>query len=361
MPQKRSSLGSVEDIGEGKWRVWVSAGRDARTGKRMRRSKVVRGTRRDAENERVRMLAEAGSMPERATEMTYGEYLEGIYLPDAEKRLEPDTVYSYRSAARAVLPVIGGVLLDALRPSHIDSLMSSIGSPGARLKAYKLVRQSLRRAKRMRLVSDVATDAVDPPKVPEYHAETIDAHQAARLLAAFRGHEIEPAVLLALGCGLRRSEICALDWDDVDLAANEVHVTKKLVVVEGEQRVGPPKTSNSWRVVSLPESFAVRLREIRPDGPQLPLLSVSGARMNPDTVTGKYGERCDEAGCHWVSLKNLRHSHATIMLASGVNVVDVSRRLGHSSVSITDRFYLRPKRAADQRAAIVFDEAFGAL
>ena len=64
---------------------------------------------------------------------------------------------------------------------------------------------------------------------------------------------------------------------------------------------------------------------------------------------------CKAAGCHWTSLKNLRHSHATIMLSAGVDVVTVSRRLGHSSVSVTDRFYLRPRRAADEGAASAFD------
>lgn len=357
--KKRSSLGSVKMDAYGSWRVRVDLGRDPQTGKRMSSERRVRGTRRDADAELTRMLVAAGEAPASASRVRLGDYIDDVYLPYVRGRLRPDTVAGYeRDIERYIRPALGPVPLCDLDGSGVESMLAAVGSPGARLAAYKTLRQVLHHARRHRVVQWVATDAVEQPKVPHYEPCVLDARQAAAVLEAFRGDPVEPAILLALGCGLRRSEICALDWEDVDVEAMAVRVGSSYTVVRGEGHEDEPKTPTSRRVVSIPQGFAARLAEIRPDGASGPMLpGEGGGRMHPDSLSHRYADVCDAAGCHWTSLKNLRHSHATIMLEAGVDVVTVSRRLGHSSVSITDRFYLRPRRAKDVAAADAFDGA----
>ena len=355
--RKRSSLGSVKMDSKGVWRVRVDLGRDPLTGKRRSREKRVRGSRREAEAELARMLVEAGQAPARASGVLRGDYIDGVYMPSARERLRPDTVAGYESDAELYIkPVLGRVALDDLDAAMVEAMLRGVEAPGARLSAYKTLRQVLRHARAHRAITWVATDAVEMPKVPHYEPAVLDAKQAARVLEAFRDDPIEAAVLVALGCGLRRSEICGLDWEDVDLGALTLRVRSPYVFVKGKGYEQDPKTPTSRRVVSIPASFADRLAEIRPQGATGPVLKgKDGERMHPDAVSHRYARVCKAAGCHWTSLKNLRHSHATIMLEAGVDVVTVSRRLGHASVSTTDRFYLRPRRAADVGAADAFD------
>lgn len=355
--KKRSALGSVKKDAAGVWRVRVDLGRDPLTGRRRSKEKRVRGSRRDAEAELARMLVEAGQAPAQASGVRLGDYVDGVYMPSVRERLRPDTVEGYQGNVDLYIkPMLGGVPLSSLDAAMVEAMLRGIEAPGARLSAYKTLRQVLRHARAHRVITWVATDAVEMPKVPHYEPEVLDARQAARVLEAFRGDPVEAAVLVALGCGLRRSEICGLDWEDIDLDALTLRVRSPYVYVKGKGYEQDPKTPTSRRVVSVPAGFASRLAEIRPPRASGPVLvGKDGSRMHPDAVSHRYTRVCKEAGCHWTSLKNLRHSHATIMLEAGVDVVTVSRRLGHASVSTTDRFYLRPRRAADVGAAGAFD------
>lgn len=353
----RSSLGSVKPDGKGVWRVRADLGRDPVTGKRVQREKRVRGSKREAESVLARMLAESGRIPTAGARMTLSDYVESVYIPSARARLREDTVQGYRSSLDTnILPALGRVPLADIDAAMVDAMLSRVAKPGARRRAYVTLRQVLRHAQRRRLLSWVATDAVECPAVPRYEPRVLDEAEAARVLSAFRGDPVEFAVLMALGCGLRRSEICGLDWEDIDIQARAVHVHDPVVYVHGKECRNGTKTANSLRYVSLPESFAARLAEIMPPaahGPCLP--GPHSGRIHPDALSARYDASARAAGVRYTCLKDLRHSHATIMLAAGVDVVTVSRRLGHSSVSVTDRFYLRPRRAQDEGAAAAFD------
>ena len=354
--KKRSALGSVKKDAAGVWRVRVDLGRDPVTGKRRSKERRVRGSKREAEAALARMLVDAGQASSAAS-MALGDYIDTAYLPYVRSRLRQGTLAKYEADIQShIRPVLGRTPLSALDGPMVEAMLRGIDGPGARLSAYKTLRQVLRHARRNRALTWVATDAVEAPSVPRYEPRVLNAEQASQVLSAFEGDPVEAAVLLALGCGMRRSEICGLDWEDLDLDGRTASVGTSYTYVGGQGYENDPKTYNSRRVVSIPAGFADRLRQIRPEGASGPVLSgKDGGRMHPDAVSHRYTRVCKAAGCHWTSLKNLRHSHATIMLSAGVDVVTVSRRLGHSSVSVTDRFYLRPRRAADEGAANAFD------
>jgi len=356
MPQSnvRNSLGSISQVKPGLWRVRLSAGRDQTTGKRVYIEERVRGSRRDAEAKLAQILVQNGEVPPNS--MPLSVYLTDMYLPWCESRVRADTVMNYENDIKLhIIPGIGQYALDSLDAFVVEKWLNTIEKPGARKKSYKTLRQALRQARRWKLIKDVVTDAIPEPKVPHYEPRVLDAKEAAQVLAAFEGDPVELAVLFALGCGLRRSEILGLDWEDVQ--GSEVRITKSYTVVKGKAILAEPKTFNSRRIVSIPSAFASRISALRPAEAHGPVLvGELGGRMNPDVLTSLYDRTAKKNGVRFTSLKNLRHSHATIMLSAGVDIVTVSRRLGHSSVSITDKFYLRPTRAADERAANAFDD-----
>ncbi|TLM98832.1 MAG: site-specific integrase [Actinobacteria bacterium] len=353
----RRDVGSVTEIGPGLWAVQVSLGADPVTGKRRRPLKRVRGSRRDAERQLLRMLAEHGQSD--STTITVEAFIDGMYLPYLAERvragsLRRRTADEYEAKLkRYVTPKIGSVKLEQLRPYTLDRWLSSLCdlglSPRTRIHAYRVLSTAMSTAVRWRLIPSNPLAAVSPPKAERRAPRVLSVAEANAYLDAFSGHALEPVVVIALGAGLRRSELCALDWSDVDLDAATVRVDKGRHERKGETWNEPPKSATSRRIVSLPEWAVASLRPHRGLGP------VCGT-MKPSSVSYWYKKHVDDSGLAWCPLKNLRHSSATIALALGVDVVVVSRRLGHSTVSITDQFYLAPGREADVDAAAKMGE-----
>lgn len=362
----RSSLGSVRAVSKGIWKVTVELPPDAATGKRRQRSRNVRGSKRDAERARQAMLVEAGSAPSR--DLTVGEFWECAYLPDARSRLRENTVAGYEAKWEGHLaPRWADVPLRSIRPADVSAWLASLDPAGSRrFEAFKLLRQVLNRAVRMDCLASNPCDRVEVPRKPRHEPSVLDAGQAAAYLALFRGTPLEAAVLLALGCGLRRSEVVALDWGDVK--DGFVTVDDAVVSVGGKAVRGEVKTAFSRRRVAVPAAIMARLDGLRQGGDETPiLLDQSGNRMNPDNYSHAYRARLDALGpggeplldpsIPRVPLRDLRHTSLTLALEGGGSLLAVSRRAGHSSPGVTSAFYLRPHESVDVEVA----DGLGAL
>lgn len=348
----RRAVGSVLEIAPGIWRVWVEAPINPNTGKRRRLTKVVRGTQRDAEAVLARMLLEVGKQPD--TDLTVREYLEQMYLPHAKKRVRVRTSADYRSKIQThITPKLGDVPLADLSPYQLDSWLDEVkGSDQTRLHVYRVLCASLNQAVRWRLIERNPLHAVEPPKVRREPPETLTLKEAKAYITAFEGHPVEPIVLLAIGCGLRRSELAALTWEDFDFKAGTVTIAKTHHDHAGGVIVEDPKSTTSHRVIAVPEWVLGRLRGIRGIGA---LVTEHGQPMKPWRISDEYGKQVEIRRLRRVTLKNLRHTHACLMLQAGVDIYTVSRRLGHSTVAVTEKHYVKPSQSADRAAADAFD------
>lgn len=359
----RSPKASIHEIDKGKrYRVFVEAGRDPKTGKRVRHTRVVRGSRTKAEQVKAEMLARVGYTDTIREEMTLSQFFDAMFLPDAKVRLRPTTVSGYaKHYDTHVRDDLGGQPLGKITPLSITLWLSGIDGQARKFEAFKLLRLVLSKAVKWDLMDSNPCKRVDPPKKASYKPEVLDAQDAAVYLWHFSGHQIEPAIIIALGAGLRRSEICALDWADVT-PSGAISVHHGITVVDGKPHDDDTKTEFSHRTVHLPQSFAERLNAFRrPSGPVV--TDSDGKRIHPDVLTRSYIRWRDKLpeGVPRVSLKNLRHSSLTILVDSGVDILTASRRAGHSNVGITSAYYLRPHATVDRAAASRLDEAFGSL
>lgn len=344
----RRPLGSKTEIAPDVWRLQVSASYDQQTGKRRRLTKTVHGNERQADAVLAKLLLEAGKMPE--TEVTVAQYLDAMWLPHAEKRVRARTVDGYRSiVANHVTPKIGDLPLARLSPFQLDKWLDGVdGSPRTRLHVYRCLSTALNQAVKWRLLDHNPLRAVEPPKVRLERPDTLTAKEAAAYVDAFRGHLLEPVVVLALAAGLRRSELAGLTWADIDFDAGTVTVSRGLHDRAGGVITEDPKSHTSRRVVWLPEAAVAVLRGIRGLGP---LVVEDGQPMKPWRISQEYERQVKAAKLRRVALKNLRHTHASLMIEAGVDLYTVSQRLGHSSVAVTQNFYVRPGVKADQTAA----------
>lgn len=353
----RRSLGSIRWLSEGVARVELSHGFDPLTGKRRRLSETVHGNQQDAERALAKMLLSIGQMPA-GKAMTVQEFIDDLYKPWLPGRVRKETAVGYESKLdNHVIPKLGHVKLAELEPYVLDrwrdDLLTLMSGQSA-LHVYRAFSTALNRAVKWRLITANPLLAVDPPKASERELDTLSKNEAANYLQAFHGHALEPLIIIAINTGFRPCELYALTWNDIDLHNGTVSVKRGLHERKGEMWFEEPKSKRSYRTVSLPGWAVQALTALRHLGPLVP---DKGHHMAPTAVARAYRKRIKEAKLRYVPLRDLRHTHATLMLEAGVDIVNVSRRLGHSTVAITDKHYLRPKRSADQAAA----DAFGNL
>ena len=300
--------------------------------------------------------------------MTLGEYVDAMWLPWVKDKVRPHTYEGYAKELRLyVKPSLSGVRLDKLDAYRLDVWMASLKtfesrrkdddgktlpiSANTALHAYRTLHNALRRAVKWRLIPANPLDAVDPPRIERGLPDVLTPDEVNAYLDAFAGHALEPVVLIALGAGLRRSELAALSWDDI--GESTVSVTRGYHDRAGRRFFEPPKTSRSRRVVNLPEWCTVRLDVLRAEGP---LVTYNGERMSPSMLSDAYARRVrSREGLRYVPMKQLRHTHATVLLNLGADLKAVSDRLGHSTTVITSTTYIGQRNAADEGAARMLD------
>lgn len=348
----RSALGSITELERGKrYRVRIEGSPDPVTGKRRQYSRTVRGSRKDAERARTAMLANVGAL-DTTRPMTLGEFWATLYLPHVTKRLRASTVAGYtKDYACLVEPYLASEQMSRITPLAVERWLGSLKET-RRLQAYKLARQMFSKAVKWSVVDKSPMLAVDVPQHEPYKPVTLTAEQAQAYLAHFRGHRIEVAVLLALGGGFRRSEIAALDWEDVS-EDGAVSIHHAITMVNGAPVDDAPKSQWSRRVVHLPRGVTERLNELRTHGA---CVQDAHGRISPNAITKAYEQHLFTLdGVPRIPFKDLRHTSLTLALESGADILTVSRRAGHSTIAITSAYYLRPHEHVDVAAAAGLD------
>jgi integrase len=349
----RSAEGSVQKVGRGKWRVVVELPRDPETGKRRQRVKRVRGSRRDAERARVELLVEA-SKGVAGSGSTVREYAERAFLPAKRAQLKPRTVDAYESRLRGhVYPALGDVALRDLTPAKVRTWLERMeAEPPTKKEALKVLSQVCKHAVYHDAMEYNPCDRVEPVKSARYEPVVLTAEQAIAYLAHFEGSAIEPAVLLAMGCGLRRGEIAALEVEDIDWGTGAVTVDKSTVTTAHDGTVTSTTKNGRSRVVHMPPPLLERLREVAPKSGPI-MATRKGDAYRPASITQAYMRMIDKLpdGLPRVPLKNLRHTSLTLAYDSGARITDVRDRAGHSSEAVTERYYVRPKVSHDAEIA----------
>ena len=388
--------GHIRRRGERSWEIKFDLGTDPVTGKRLTRYHSFKGTKREAQVELVRLKAGADR----------GEYVDPSKLTLAEfldrweawvaTQVSAKTLERYKElTAHHVRPHLGASRIQRLKTINFAELYGRLQKPkpdGAGLAprtvghVHRLLHRVLGQAVKWGVIASNPASAAEPPRVQRGEIDILLPDQINVVLRALRGRPLYPVAVIGLATGMRRGEIAALRWGDIEieggknwgeekLQGGKVRVERALEQTNAGLAFKAPKTRAGRRAVSIPPSIVAELRnhwreqqeqrlalglgKASPD--DLVFARPDASPWPPDSLTTAWAKTIAALKLPKVTLHALRHTHVSQLIASGLDVVTVSRRLGHSNPTVTLTVYAHLFGNTDERAAAAVETALAGL
>ena len=364
------------------WTYVVDVGMDE-AGKRQQKWKGGFRTRREAEEALTSALHKLDTggdpFPDGLTLRTYAPR----WLEHQRGRLRP---HPYRRYAQILthhlLPVIGDLQLDRIRPGHIQRVLDEVSAKGLAVRSVVETRavmsSAMRQATAWGLIMANPVTPVRPPRAERRELAVPTTGDLLVLLDAARGTPWDVPLTLSSTTGARRSEVLALRWADIDLPRARVPITRSLQrVPSGDGSATKldflePKTDRARREIALTASAVERLRRHRQEqatrrlalGPGWTDLDLvcdrgDGKPLDPDAFTRAFKRFAKQVGLDpRTRLHDARHGVATTMLGQGVHPAIASAVLGHASPAFTMSVYQHVLDGMTAQAADALEVAF---
>lgn len=427
-------MASIKQRGPNSYLITVSVGRDI-NGKKIfqtatfkpdpdltpkKREKAVADFAHDFEQQVLNGVAMDGR------KVTLKEFTERWLNDYAAQELEGRTIDGYNlELTDRILPFLGHLKLSDIRPTTVNAFIASMtkegvrkdGKPGGYSKAtvkhaFNVLSSILRTAVEWELIEKNPCDnvrvrvhdddAADKIKffTPEQAAEFLDYIEKPYIIQT-KGHnriddtgkgyhvadydsikilplQIRVLFNLALFAGLRKGELLALQWPDIDFEADTVSITKAASMVGGNQIVKAPKTKSGIRDVNIPHFLTLRLKELKAEQTRYRLsigdrwqgdgwifTQADGRMMNYSTpystfqdTLKRYNEgKPEDQQLPVIPFHGLRHTSATVLIANHADIKTVQNRLGHAEASTTMNIYAHALQETDRKAASLLENA----
>ena len=287
------------------------------------------------------------------------------WLEDVHKhKVRPRTYERYEAAIRLhLVPGIGQHQLQKLAPQHLQKFYAKKIeeglSPTTVLGLHKVLHLALDKAVRWNLVPRNVCDAVDPPRRKRYEFQPLNQEQIRQFLAAAAGHRLEALFVLALATGMRKGELMALKWQDINFSTATLQVRRILTHMparlngKGGYVEAEPKTEASRRSITIAQLALEKLKQHRVRQLEAKLKagplwkendlvfcsSVGGHLHTSRDVFTQFKKVLKQAGLPDIRFHDLRHSAATMLLGLDIHPKVVQEMLGHSQIAMTLDIY----------------------
>ena len=356
MRKRAAKEGSIFQRGDGRWVASLQLGYV--NGRRARRH-FYGATQHEAleKLERAKGTMRAG-LPIPPERLRVGQVLDQWLAEAVKPKNRASTYRRHDDIVRVHLkPSLGHTRLAQLTPGQVQALITAKLAEGLspRTVAYirGVLRTALARAMRWGYIGINVATLTDPPRATHHQVEALSIEQARVMLAAVAGHRLSHLFVTALATGMRQGELLGVRWQNIDLDAGTLRVSKSLQRIEGEYQLLEPKTAKSRRMVVLPEIAKDVLREQRlrwveeklaagsmwEEQWNLVFCSRTGHPLHGPTVTRAFQDQLARAGLPRLRFHDLRHGAATLLLAQGTPLKVVQEALGHATISVTADVY----------------------
>ena len=277
-----------------------------------------------------------------------------------------------------IVPELGRVQLSQLMPGQLQGLYSKWLDKGlshATIRYHHaVIHNALKSAVKWGLLGRNVCDAVEVPNKQRKDMQIWDESEILKFLDYAKDSKYYEPFYLALFSGMRRSELLALRWVDVDLLLSQIHVTRGLQQLKDNSLVfTQPKSEKSRPTIALPPSATLLLKDYRDrialekavkgkmlNEDDLLFTRDNGKPIRPNTLTYAWKILVATCGLKKIRLHDARHSHASLLLAQGVHPKIVQERLGHATIAMTLDTYSHVAPGLQEKAAAQFDNLFKA-
>ena len=360
--------GYIRKRGTNRWQLTYDTPRGP-DGKRQQRYETIQGTKRQAEARLTEILdsLRRGQYVEPSM-MPLGNYLDR-WLRESSRHWEPTTTSHHEGLIRNhIRPALGYVPLTLLTALEVQRFLGKCSDAGLSsqtvLHIRSTLRQALNQAVRWNLLPKSIMDNVVPPKLIKREIRPLSKDEITLLLTEAEGTDYFVPIHLAIYTGMRRGEICGLRWGDVDLAKGSIAVRVQKVMLNGRPILKKVKSAASRRTLRLAQPTTLLLRSLRElreaqlaewdvpitDDTQV-CVRPNGRTLAPNPLYDNFKIFAERCGITGVRFHDLRHTHASLLLTSGVPLHEVKEQLGHSTIQITIDTYGHLMPSAETRAA----------
>ena len=376
--KRKSGTGTVRQRGDGRWEGRVVIGYDDNGLPKTKN--VLAKTKREC-HEKLRQLTESmvGRNDRKVkSDMLFGDWLCYWYETHSKPTLRASTQNNYENVIHNhVLPEIGKIPLNKLSQNDLQQFYGRLKKNGRKRlteqygaglsdrmvrMCHAVCRSALERAVRDDLLrTNPAIGCKLPPKKAK-EMQVLDREELQKFLIQAQADGYYELFLLDLCTGLRRGELIALQWENLNFETGVLTVNKQAYTVNGELQIIPPKTKASVRKLVLPPAVLAVLREYRKkvDSRWMFPSPVKADRpITPGVARRRLQTILERADCKRVRFHDLRHTFATLALENGMDVKTLSAMLGHVSAVTTLDIYTHITGDMQRAAAASIDRSIG--
>ena len=329
-----------------------------------------------------KLKSECGIVTGRARpDMPFGEWMDFWYLNYCKPGLRPTTQITYEERIyKQIIPKLGQTPLDQINAGVLEKFYAHLKTDGRLIRRelygnglsnsairsiHAHIRAALAKAVEEKIIRSNPAELCDLPPKKSPEVEILTPEEMQRLLIQAKEEGFYEMFLLDLATGLRRGELLALQWDDVNFATGELTVSKQVKYIDGELKIIPPKTKAASRTIILPLPLIEVLKDYR--------RTVTSKWLFPSPVKGEDVPRdptacrkrlskiLEHAECRHVPFHALRHTFATQSLHYGMDVKTLAATIGHTSVETTLNVYSHATEDMQRAAARKLDRTIGAV
>ena len=313
------------------------------------------------------------------SKFTFEKYSQYVIELKEHNGIKLSTIERYRLLLKRINPMIGHMKIAEVRPQHLNKLYAELGDLNVNkrngralsnktiLEHHRIISTIFSQAEKEMLVPYNPASKATPPKVERKEANYFQTDVIKSILSCLESESLKWKLIvhMLLITGARRGEILGLKWANVDWDEKCIHICNNLLYSPSKGiYLTTPKTKKSRRPIKLPAETMELLKEYNDWYLQEKLslgtywqdedfifVQYNGAPMHPDSVTDYLKKFSKKYGLPHINPHAFRHTAASLLIFSGVDIVSISDRLGHALPSTSANLYGHLIREADEQSA----------